>query len=105
CAVKPVLVVFDKGHRMFKLMRFEKSAQELLFQLEHDEDLLGRMRAARELSEFKSAETVQALAAKLHSDDHYGVCACAAISLGEIGTEAAQQALVAAYRVAASVSV
>ncbi len=105
CVVKPSLVVFDKGHRLFKLMHFEKSAQELLFQLTHDEDLLGRMRAARELSEFKSAETVQALEAKLHSDDHYGVRAAAAISLGEIGTEAAQQALIAAYRTAERASV
>jgi aminopeptidase N len=105
CLVKPSLVVFDKGHHLFKLMHFEKSAQELLFQLTHDEDLLGRMRAARELSEFKSAETVQALAAKLHSDDHYSVRMAAAISLGEIGTEAAQQALVTAYQAVESASV
>src|SRR5205085_12312509 len=81
CVVKPALAVFDKGHRLFKLMHFEKSTQELHFQLAHDEDPLGRLRAARELSEFKSARTVQALASKLHSDDHYRVRMAAAISL------------------------
>jgi aminopeptidase N len=93
CEAKPRLVLFDKGHQLFKLLRFERSEQELLFQLTHDEDLLGRVRAARELSGYKSEVAVQALAAKLASEDHYGVQMAAAISLGEIGSEAAQQAL------------
>ncbi len=93
CATKPRMVVFDKGHRLFKLMSFAKGAQELLYQLKHDEDLLGRMRAARELAEFKSAQVVNALQRKLEADDHVGVKMAAALSLGEIGDEAAHAAL------------
>lgn len=104
CAEKPRMVLFDKGHRLFKLMSFEKSEQELLFQLQHDDDLLGRVRAARELSAFKSAATVQALQAKLASPDHYdhyGVRMAAALSLGEIGNDAARTVLREAYQAAA----
>ncbi len=96
CATKPRMVVFDKGHRLFKLMSFAKGSQELLYQLKYDEDLLGRMRAACELAEFKSAQVVNALQRKLNSDDHVGVKLTAALSLGEIGDDAARTALLKA---------
>ena len=95
CETKPRLVLFDKGHRLCKLLRFEKSAQELIFQSAHAADLLDRMRAARELSVYKSSEAVEALQARLQTDEHYGVQMAAALSLGEIGTEAAQDVLAA----------
>lgn len=97
CATRPRLVVFDKGHHVFKLMRFPKSAQELSWQLDHDEDVLGRLRAARELSAFKSDETVKALRAVLTGADHAAVRMTAAISLGEIGSDHAREALVSAF--------
>ena len=93
CVTKPRMVVFDKGHRLFKLMAFPKPAQELLYQLKHDEDLLGRMRAARDLGEFKTAQSVTALQRKLSSDDHVGALMAAALTLGEIGGDTARVAL------------
>lgn len=98
CDGKPRMVLFDKGSRVFKLMRFEKSAEELIYQLEHDEDLLGRMRAARALAVFKTDAVVEALAAKLESGDHRGVRMAAALSLGEIGSERARSAIEQGYR-------
>jgi aminopeptidase N len=98
CESKPRLVLFDKGHRIFKLMRFPKSAQELSYQLTHDDDVLGRVRAARELSVFKGEETVHALRAVLRSVDFWAVRMSAALSLGEIGGESARAALIEAYR-------
>ncbi len=94
CATKPRLVVFDKGHHVFKLMRFPKSAQELSYQLNHDEDVLGRLRAARELSAFKGDETVSVLQAVLAGEDQATVRMAAAISLGEIGSDRAREALI-----------
>src|SRR5262249_72396 len=58
CDSKPKMVVFDKGHRIFKLMRFSKSVQELIFQLTRDSDSMGRARAARELGVFKGEDVV-----------------------------------------------
>lgn len=98
CEAKPRLVVFDKGHRVFKLMRFPKSQQELLYQLQHDEDLLGRARAARELAAYKTEETVTALRQAVASTDHRAVRMAAAISLGEMGSEETRQAALSAYR-------
>ncbi|HZS09606.1 MAG TPA: M1 family aminopeptidase [Blastocatellia bacterium] len=100
CASKPRMVIFDKGHRVFKLMRFPKSAQELGFQLIHDEDVIGRMRAARELGAFKGDDTVNTLHAVVVGGDFPAVRMAAAISLGEIGTDGAREALIEAYRYA-----
>jgi aminopeptidase N len=93
CESRPRMVLFDKGHRIFKVMRFEKSAQELIFQLTRAEEAMDRARAARELSAFKGEETVNALREVLLGDDFYGVRMAAAISLGEIGSGGARETL------------
>jgi len=98
CESRPRMVLFDKGHRIFKVMRFEKSAQELSFQLTRAEDPADRARAARELSAFKSERVADLLLATLLSDDFYGVRMAAAVSLGEIGVEDAAANLITAYR-------
>lgn len=98
CASKPRMVLFDKGHRIFKLMSFKKSAQELAYQLSKAEDVMDRIRAARELSEFKGDETIAALSAALTGEDFYGVRMAAAISLGEIGGDAARAVLSERYQ-------
>ncbi len=97
CDSKPRLVVFDKGHRVFKLLRFPKSLQELIYQLQRDEDMLGRARAARELSAYKTDEARHALQTVLSGNDFRAVRMAAAISLGEIGGNDARQGLLAAY--------
>jgi aminopeptidase N len=99
CDSKPRLVIFDKHNRIIKLMRFLKSEQELIYQLVHDDDVMGRVRAARELSVFRGESVVNALRAVLLGEDFDGVRMAAAISLGEIGGESAREALAEAYRV------
>jgi aminopeptidase N len=98
CATKPRMVLFDKGHRIFKLMRFPKSAQEFLYQLHHDDDLLGRVRAARELGAFKSEEVTSSLREVLGGEDFWAVRMATALALGEIGGESARASLTSAYR-------
>jgi aminopeptidase N len=97
CDSRPKLVIFDKHNRIIKLMRFPKSSQELAYQLAHDDDVMGRVRAARELSAFKGEDAVRVLGETVVRDDFYGVRMAAAISLGEIGTESARQSLISAY--------
>jgi aminopeptidase N len=98
CESKPRMVLFDKGHRIFKMMCFPKSEQELIFQLKRDEDVMGRARAARELGAFKGGDVVNALCEVLLGDDFYGVQMAAAISLGEVATDASRGTLIDGYR-------
>ncbi|HYE74876.1 MAG TPA: M1 family aminopeptidase, partial [Blastocatellia bacterium] len=98
CETKPRLVVFDKGHRVFKLMRFPKSLQELKYQLQHDSDALGRVRAARELRDYRGEESVNALNEAISSQDFWAIRTAAAITLGEIGGEEATEVLIKAFR-------
>jgi HEAT repeat protein len=55
------------------------------------------VRAARELGAYKGEETVSALGRVLRGQDFWAVRMGAALSLGEIGTESAREALVEAY--------
>jgi len=97
CDCRPKLVIFDKHNRIIKLMHFPRSSQELAYQLTHDDDVMGRVRAARELSSYKGEDTVRILGEAVMRDDFYGVRMAAAVSLGEIGSESARQALLSAY--------
>jgi aminopeptidase N len=105
CETKPRMVVFDKGHRVFKLLRFPKAQEELIYQMYHDTDVLGRIRAARELSAYKTDEVVKALQLVLTGNDFRGVRMAAAIALGEMRRDDARQAVLAAYKTCAEVQV
>jgi aminopeptidase N len=48
CDRKPLMVRFDEGNHLLKELRFEKSTDELLYQLKHD-DVIGRMWTISEL--------------------------------------------------------
>lgn len=98
CDSKPRLVIFDKGNHLIKLLKFEKSAQESIYQMDRDEDVMGRIRAARELSVYKSDFVISALKEKLLGDDFYGVRMAAAISLGQLLTETSRAALMTGYQ-------
>src|SRR5262245_41962406 len=92
------MVLFDKGHRISKVMRFEKSEQELIFQLTRADEAMDRARAARELSVFKGEDAADALREVLLGDDFFGVRMATAVSLGEIGSAGARATLIVAYR-------
>ena len=94
CPARPVLVLFDKGERIFKLLRFEKSREELLYQLTSTGGLMDQIRAARELAAWKDQESIAALAAVLNSDEHPGLRMAAAVSLAEIGGEKVREILI-----------
>ncbi len=50
CDQRPLMVRFDEGNHLLKEWTFEKSREELLYQLMHD-DVIGRMWAASELAD------------------------------------------------------
>jgi aminopeptidase N len=93
---KPLMVIFDKGDHVLKTLHFPKSKEEFIYQLQHDE-VLGRVRAARELVHFND-QSVAALISALEKDSSWAVSVAAAISLAEIKTPIVRQALEKAYQ-------
>lgn len=58
--VKPQLVNFDYEGTLIKEIKFEKSTDELLYQLKNDKDVLGRVWAMNQLAgRYRSEQTVQ----------------------------------------------
>ncbi|MGE5597358.1 MAG: HEAT repeat domain-containing protein, partial [Hyphomicrobiales bacterium] len=98
-AAKPDLCRFDPYNRVLKELDFEKSVAELRLQLRDDDDVWGREQAAKSLGKKGGREAVEALAEAVQRDRFWGVQAAAAKALGEIGTSAARDALLAALRV------
>lgn len=70
CDKKPLLVRFDEGNYLLKEWTFEKSKEELLYQLKND-DVIGRMWAARELEKFNEDPSILTDLIKIASDDKF----------------------------------
>jgi aminopeptidase N len=81
---KPLMVRFDKGNFLLKEWTFEKTKDELLFQLKND-DVIGRMWAASELVKHKTnPDIVTALIETAQKDTFWSVRQSAVKALGEI---------------------
>jgi aminopeptidase N len=91
---KPKLVRFDPGGWLLSTVEFKKSPEMLTYQLKQDDDVLGRMDAAKELGKLATKEAVAALKEAVLRDRFWGVQAEAARALGAAGTEEALDALI-----------
>jgi aminopeptidase N len=81
---KPLLVRFDEGNYLLKEWTFEKTTDELLYQLEND-DVIGRMWAASELAKHDDdPRTITALVAAAKGDPFWAVRRSAVETLGKI---------------------
>jgi len=103
----PLLVNFDYGDTLIKELRFEKSADQLSYQLTHDDDMLGRFWALQQLSAKLNDEATTAadkqqieilLATALAKDKFWGVRLEAVSALNNSRGDAARAALIAATR-------
>lgn len=95
---RPSLVRFDDGGWLLKTLKFEKPIEEWIFQIENDDDLVGRIEAAEALGELSlDARATRALARALGSKDFRAVRTACASELGKRkGNEVAKGALLAA---------
>jgi aminopeptidase N len=102
---KPLLVNFDYRGTLIKEVQFDKTTEELAYQLTRDEDVLGRVWALGQLAaRGNSASTgeveKQRIAAELASvvtrDKFWGVRADAATALAAVKDSSARNALIAA---------
>lgn len=88
CDTRPLLVRFDEGNVLLKELTFKKSAEELLYQLTHD-DGIGRMWAANELKSFVDRkEVAAALQQTANADSFWAVRRSAIETLGSMQREA-----------------
>jgi aminopeptidase N len=90
---RPDIVEFDPRRWLLRKTKFEKSVAMLLNQLAHSEDAYSRAEAARALGKSKSGAAVGGLAAAAAKEQFWHVRACAFRALGEVGTDAALDAL------------
>ncbi|UCE39879.1 MAG: M1 family metallopeptidase [Candidatus Aminicenantes bacterium] len=84
---KPLMMRFDEGNYLLKEWTFDKSANELLYQLKND-DVIGRSWAASELIKHKDdTDVVDALIACARNDEFWAVRQSAVETLGEMKRE------------------
>ncbi len=87
CEKKPLMVRFDEGNYLLKEWTFEKSVDELLYQLAHD-DVIGRIWAASELSKFQNDKrAVEGLIKSASDDPFWAVRREAVASIGSFQDE------------------
>ncbi len=102
---EPLLVNFDYGGTLIKELLFDKTTGQLVYQLAHDQDVLGRIWALQQLrarlNESKTAPNdrqaiISGLSATLTKDQFWGTRLEAAVSLS--GVKETREALLAATK-------
>ena len=93
-AEKPVMVSFDPGYWCLKTLEFSRPKEMMIHQLEHDEDVIGRVQAAQDLGKIGSPDCIQALKKAVLNDAFWGVQAQAARALGRTRSDFAMEALI-----------
>ncbi len=92
------MVRLDPGNPIPKALKFPRPRDLLLYQLEKDEDVMGRIEAAQELGKTGDPTVVPALGKAAAKDSFWGVQAEAADVLATIRTEASRDALIEALK-------
>jgi aminopeptidase N len=104
---KPLLVNFDYHGTLIKELEFQKTSEELLFQLTKDEDPLGRIWALSQLTpKLKDQATaaseregmIDGVARALTQDKFWGMRVEAAAALAGVSGDVARQALMAGIK-------
>jgi len=96
---KPQLVRFDPGHNFLKSVEFKRGKDMLLYALKNDDDVIGRIEAAKELAKLGTREAADALKAAVLKDAFWAVQNEAARALGSMKTEYALDALLGCLKV------
>jgi aminopeptidase N len=90
---KPLIINFDRGNYIIKRVNFPKSDDELAYEIVHDQDSTGRLRAIDDTKARKGNVIEQALIQAALKDEFWGARAEAVAALGAVNDPAAEQAL------------
>ena len=95
---KPVMVIVDKDKKLLKSLTFEKSKEELIYQIHHAGDPVDRIIAATELREYPDDAVVfAALQQSARTDTFWAVRQEAVSTIGAMKIEGVKEALFVAY--------
>jgi aminopeptidase N len=95
---KPLIINFDRGSDLIKEVKFSRGGDELAYQLLHDADVMGRVRAAIDLRTHRSEAGEKALAEAALHDSFWGVRLESVKALSGLKTEGSRQALLEAVK-------
>ncbi|HKP11229.1 MAG TPA: M1 family aminopeptidase [Blastocatellia bacterium] len=90
---KPLIVNFDRANVWIKQVKFQRTDEELAYQLLHDADVMGRVRAAVELRTHNTTPVINALSNAAANDRFWAVRLESVRSLAALKGDAAQLAL------------
>jgi len=93
---RPLIVNFDRGNILIKQVKFNRSEEELAYQLLHDTDVMGRVNAAVELKSHNTPAAITALGKAATTDAFWGTRVEATRALAELKGEAVRPALIQA---------
>ena len=95
---RPLMVRFDKHGWILKEIKFPKSREELVYQLTHDDNILGRIQAARDLGRRRADTTAMGtLLGRLRQETFWGVRVAIAEALGRFREASVRDGLVEAF--------
>jgi aminopeptidase N len=94
----PLIINFDRGNYIIKTVKFNRADDELAYQLLHDSDVTGRLRAVDELKQHHSEVGTKALGEAAIRDQFWGVRLEATKALAEFKTDLARAALLEAVK-------
>lgn len=95
---KPLIVNFDRGNYIIKQVKFNRSDDELAYQLLHDSDTMGRVLAAISLKGHPGESVAKALGDAATHDAFWGARIEAIKGLAEVKIDASRAALLEAVK-------
>jgi aminopeptidase N len=90
---KPLIVNFDRGDYIIKTVQFARSDEDLAYQIVHDSDVTGRLRAIQEISAHRGETARAALTQAAGSDAFWAVRQQAIRALAEFKAPESEQTL------------
>lgn len=96
---KPSMIRFDKWNSILKTLDFKRPKELLLFQLQNDDDPMGRIEAAHGLAKMGTPELVEKLKDALLTDKFWAVQGEIAHALGTIRSKSSLQSLIHCLKV------
>jgi hypothetical protein len=95
---RPLIINFDRGNHIIKRVKFDRSDEDLAYQLINDNDVMGRMLAAVGLKARRTEVAARALSESAVRDRFWGVRVEATKALAAFGIQTSREGLLEAVK-------